>query len=536
MTMTWTPEVSTDRLKQAVDAFDRPLVAQLCEELIAYLGTTNEGYAEPEARDILAALRRKRYFGLMTRVADALVEAGADHPVVRRQYAQALLDQHHLMAAYSVLQQLVTDTNNAPEEQVEAKGLLGRTYKQMFVRTDRRAVRRGQYLNRAIRAYHDVYQLHPNRLWHGINSVALLVRAGRDGVLLDGFPDPQATATQLAAGISARINDRSEPGYWDLATAMEASIALGRFDDAMGWLGRYVQDRDADAFEFASTLRQLIEIWELDDDHPLVTLLKAELLRREEGGQVEIAPAELEAESLQRLEEHTGYEALLGDERFESINWFREALERCRAVARIEDKYGQAIGTGFLVHGSDLHSSLPKMVFVTNYHVIPEALSVSKAYVAFQGLEPTRAGPQRSQIQELRLESGKDELDATVAVLDHVPQGATTCPVATELPLRDASPPPRAYVIGHPRGLDLPRLSIHDNRLLDWDDTLVHYRSPTQKGSSGSPVFTREWELIALHHYGDEQVRRLHGADGFYPANQGIRIDQIRAALHRKYG
>jgi hypothetical protein len=29
----------------------------------------------------------------------------------------------------------------------------------------------------------------------------------------------------------------------------------------------------------------------------------------------------------------------------------------------------------------------------------------------------------------------------------------------------------------------------------------------------------------------DEQVPRLHGADGFYPANEGIRIDQIKAAL-----
>jgi hypothetical protein len=534
--MTWIPAVSAGHLNEAVAAFDRPRVAQLCEDLIVYLRTTNEGYPEPEARDILDALRRKRYFGLMTRVADALVEAGADHPVVRRQYAQALLDQHHLMAAHSILQQLVTNSDDAPEEQVEAKGLLGRTYKQMFVRTDRRAVRREQYLDQAIRAYHDVYQQHPSLLWHGINSVALLARAGRDRVPVNGFPDPQATAKQLAAEISARIEDRSGPGYWDLAAAMEASIALGRFDDAMRWLGRYVQDRDADAFEFSSTLRQLIEVWELDVDHPLVTLLKAELLRREQGGQVEIAPAELHDKSLQRLEDHSGYEALLGDERFESINWFREALERCRAVARIEDKYGQGVGTGFLVHGADLHNSLPEAVLVTNYHVVPEALPVTKAYVAFQGLEPRPAGPKTSRIQELRLESGKDQLDATVAVLDHVPQGATTCPVTTELPLQDASPPPRAYVIGHPRGLDLPRLSIHDNWLLDWDDTLVHYRSPTQQGSSGSPVFNREWELIALHHYGDEHVRRLHGADGFYPANEGIRIDQIRAALQRKYG
>ena len=538
--MTWVPVVSAGHLMEAVAAFDRPRVTQLCEELIAHLRTTDDGYPEPEARDILAALRRKRYFQLMTRVADALVEAGADHPVVRRQYAQALLDQNYVTAAYSVLKQLVADTDKAFDEQVEAKGLLGRVYKQMYVRTDPRALRRRKYLDRAVRAYHDVYREHPNLIWHGINSAALLNRAGSDGVPLDGFPDPTATATEIATEISRRLNDRSDLGSWDFATAMEASIALGRFQEALRWLDRYVQDDGTEAFELGSTLRQLIEVWELDESHkrggPLVTLLKAELLRREQGGYVEIASPRLDEENLQRLEDHGGYEALLGDERFESINWFQEALDRCRAVARVEDKFRRGIGTGFLLHGPDLHSRLPETVFLTNYHVVPEALTEGKAYIAFQGLESTGEGPPRSQIQEVILQSGKDELDAIVAVLDHVPQGATTCPVATEMPLKTSSRPPRAYVIGHPRGLDQPMLSIHDNLLLDWDDRLVHYRSPTQKGSSGSPVFTRDWELIALHHYGDEQVRKLHGDDGFYPANQGIRIDRIRAALQHRYG
>jgi len=537
--MTWVPEQSASGLQEAITAFDRPQVARLCDELIAYLRATDDGYPEPEARDILATLRRKRYFQLMTRVADALVEAGADYPVVRRQYAQALLDQHHLMAAKSVLEQLVAGTDEVSDEQVEAKGLLGRVYKQMYVRTDPRALRRVRYLDQAIRAYHGVYQQHPNLIWHGINSVALLDRAGSDSIPLDGFPDPTARATEIATEISRRLKDQSDLGSWELATALEASIALGRFQDAVGWLDRYIEAPGVDAFELGSTLRQLTEVWELDESHrrggPLVTLLKAALLQ-EEGGQVEIPSPKLGQENLQAIEENPGYEALLGDERFESINWFQEALNRCRAVARVEDKFRRGIGTGFLLHGPDLHSRLPETVFMTNHHVVPEALTEDKAYIAFQGLEPTGEGPQRSQIQEILLKSGKDELDAIVAVLDHVPPGASTCPVATEMPLKSSRRPPRAYVIGHPRGLDQPMLSIHDNLLLDWDDRLVHYRSPTQKGSSGSPVFTRDWDLIGLHHYGDEQVGKLHGVDGFYPANEGIRIDRIKAKLRAQYG
>jgi Trypsin-like peptidase domain/MAP3K TRAFs-binding domain len=539
MTMTWAPGASASRLKEAVDAFDRPLVVELCEELVVYLRSTDDGYPEPEARNILSTLRRKRYFRLMTRVADAFVEASADHPVVRRQYAQALLDQNQVMAAHSVLEQLVADTDDAFDEQVEAKGLLGRVYKQMYVWTDPRALRRGTYLDRAVRAYHDVYRDHPNLIWHGINSVALLDRAGSDGVELEGFPDPTATARTIATEISQRLNDRGDKlEHWDLATALEAAIALGHYREALRWLDRYVQAPGVDAFELGSTLRQLTEVWELDESHqrggPLVTLLKAALLR-EEGGQVDIASPHLDEENLRELEDDAGYEALLGDERFESINWFQAALERCRAVARVEDRFGQGVGTGFLLHGPELDSRLPETVFLTNYHVVPEALTKDKAYVAFQGLEPSGEEPRRSQIQEILLWSRKDELDAIVAVLDHVPPGATTCRIATALPLRSSSRPPRAYVIGHPRGLDLPMLSIHDNLLLDWDDTRVHYRSPTQKGSSGSPVFTRDWDLIALHHYGDEQVRKLNGVDGFYPANEGIRIDQIKAKLEAEY-
>ena len=68
--------------------------------------------------------------------------------------------------------------------------------------------------------------------------------------------------------------------------------------------------------------------------------------------------------------------------------------------------------------------------------------------------------------------------------------------------------------------------------LLDYDGTLVHYRAPTEPGSSGSPVLNKRWSVIALHHSGDNEMPRLHGT-GVYEANEGIRIDQIQSALLR---
>jgi V8-like Glu-specific endopeptidase len=59
---------------------------------------------------------------------------------------------------------------------------------------------------------------------------------------------------------------------------------------------------------------------------------------------------------------------------------------------------------------------------------------------------------------------------------------------------------------------------------MPWDGIRLRYRNNTEPGSSGSPVFTLAWELVALHHA---------GAPGPEPAsyNQGIPMARIKAYL-----
>ena len=56
----------------------------------------------------------------------------------------------------------------------------------------------------------------------------------------------------------------------------------------------------------------------------------------------------------------------------------------------------------------------------------------------------------------------------------------------------------------HPRGEPM-KLAIDSRSIigLNTNSTRVQYRANTEGGSSGSPVFDLQWNLAALHHYGD---------------------------------
>jgi V8-like Glu-specific endopeptidase len=68
---------------------------------------------------------------------------------------------------------------------------------------------------------------------------------------------------------------------------------------------------------------------------------------------------------------------------------------------------------------------------------------------------------------------------------------------------------------------------MQDNLLLDYQDPRIHYRTPTEGGSSGSPVFNQQWELVGLHHKGQKDMKKLNNKGGVYDANEGIWIQTI---------
>ena len=534
------------RFRAAAEGYDWPAVTRTTEQYVQHLRSTAATVSRTEATEVLGILRAARRYTEIHAVADALLGRGLGDAHVRRQLAQALVDRDNPSVALLVYRGILEDPETPPEEWAEALGGIGRCHKQLFV-LDRVAARRVVHLPAALAAYRQAWESGPEHYWHGINVVALLARAARDGIAVPGVDDPAAEATRIAHEVLAVVTAPDDPDAWQLATACEAGIALGDDDLAIARATRLTTHPGADAFGLGSLLRQLVEVWELDTERlpgtVIVPLLRSAVLERE-GGVVRVDPHDAR---VGRGSDLAGYESaagqtlekVLGRERFQGMGWWLTGLRRCRAVARIETEFEEGVGTGFLVAGADLAPGLPELVLVTNGHVLPEDLAYGDAVAVFHGLrgdgDTDEGPPPRRSFRVRRVwwyqPSAAPGLDVTLLELDGYPERVEPIPLAPSLPNLQAATRPRAYVIGHPSGLESPQFSLQDNRLLDHDDRLVRYRSPTEPGSSGSPVFDASWRLIAVHHAGGTDMPALNGTGGSYPANEGIAVTAIRALL-----
>jgi len=155
------------------------------------------------------------------------------------------------------------------------------------------------------------------------------------------------------------------------------------------------------------------------------------------------------------------------------------------------------------------------------------ALHPSEAVITFAALDGVPPDKQFA-IGSVCFSSPPGELDVTVARLNEPFALKTAVPLAPVLPVRGSETSLR--IIGHPSGRGL---SFSVNRLLDHEAPRVHYRTATEGGSSGSPVFTQDWNLIAVHHEGGSAMPRLNGEGGTYEANEGIWIRPICEAVHK---
>lgn len=83
-------------------------------------------------------------------------------------------------------------------------------------------------------------------------------------------------------------------------------------------------------------------------------------------------------------------------------------------------------------------------------------------------------------------------------------------------------------IIQHPGG-EKKQVALRENRIVDILEWFLHYQTDTEPGSSGSPVFNDQWEIVALHHAGVPAPD--HDAFGGV-INEGVRVSHLLAVLH----
>ncbi|MGH3976144.1 MAG: tetratricopeptide repeat-containing protein, partial [Pseudonocardiaceae bacterium] len=163
-------------LHEAARTFDWPRIAEIARAYVQHLRGTGSTVSLSEVKEVLQLLRENLRYEELRAVGDAALGRGLGDAVVRRQYGQALVDSDNPAAALLLFENIVGDRLAPDTEQIEARGGVGRCYKQLFVVTTHPPLR-AEYLRRALTAYLEAYQEDTSRFWHGINAVALLARA-----------------------------------------------------------------------------------------------------------------------------------------------------------------------------------------------------------------------------------------------------------------------------------------------------------------------------------------------------------------------
>jgi hypothetical protein len=433
-------------------------------------------------------------------------------------------------------------------EFAETMGLIGRANKQIFFDAGDKADPAARAaLEQAVATYRVPFEQSPSKnTWHGVNLVALLYRARRLGLQVAPDLSLKQVSKSVVAELAATPKEKRDP-VWYLPTLAEASLGLGDWDVVEANVKAYAASDQVRPFQIESTLRQFTQVWDIEAlnerGRGLISTLRARLLQLQ-GGELKATPEELQRWRVQEPPTNGQLEAILGLEGPQTYKWWRMGLDRASSVCAVRQKLGERFGTGFLLRAGALGlQPLDELVVLTNFHVVNtegavDGLKPEAAEIAFEAVDG-KALP----VDAILRQSPPDRHDASVLRLKGAPAGVAPLPVAASLPPVQANA--KVYIIGHPGGHDLS-FSFQDNELLDHEGppggapqfsgvSRVHYRAPTEPGSSGSAVFdSKLWEVIALHHKGSKDgLPRLNGKAGRYAANEGVSIASIKGAIER---
>jgi len=203
-----------------------------------------------------------------------------------------------------------------------------------------------------------------------------------------------------------------------------------------------------------------------------------------------------------------GLERVVGTRDIVSISFLHRGLIAARSVCRIKvvgsDGEPPNYGTGFLIAPG---------LLVTNHHVLPDENAASFALAEFNyELDLNWVERQRHfyGVVPTRVFFTDPGLDITIVAIAPVAQDGT--PVTEFGTLKLIPDSGKALegeyvsIIQHPEG-EPKQVVMRENRIIRLNlkqfvsnDNFIHYTADTESGSSGSPIFNDQWDLVAVHH------------------------------------
>ncbi len=235
-------------------------------------------------------------------------------------------------------------------------------------------------------------------------------------------------------------------------------------------------------------------------------------------------------------------ERTIGTDDLLNINFLLKGLTASKSVGRItiNSSEGSGFGTGFLISDN---------LLITNNHVLPSKNDAKNSYAEFNYQEDVNSRPTSSvgfSFEPDRLFITSRALDFTIIFINNTSfDGRNSLSDFGSLNLIEEigklQVGERVSIIQHPNG-ERKKVALRNNEVIDIFDQFVHYETDTEPGSSGSPVFNEDWEVVALHHSGVPE--RNHNGDILtkdgtvwnefegeeaisWIANEGIRISSI---------
>ncbi|MCP4116954.1 MAG: trypsin-like peptidase domain-containing protein [Desulfobacteraceae bacterium] len=218
------------------------------------------------------------------------------------------------------------------------------------------------------------------------------------------------------------------------------------------------------------------------------------------------------------VDKPSALEKIWGRNTLKSLSWIHEGLKCSKAVCRIVAPNG--LGTGFL---------LANGILMTNNHVLSLPDDLKNTMVEFNYEEGSDGC--LLPVCRYKLDSGyfyTDKfLDCTfvraVSNDDETPiekWGGLRLSKTKNIDIGD-----HVIIIQHPNG-GVKQIGLTANEVVNIYKHNLQYMTDTMPGSSGSPVFNDNWEVIAIHHAGGCLNKNKMGEKIY--ANQGILINEIQ--------